>query len=432
MLKRKLLMSMVPIALPLTLFSFSCSKSNANNNSELLKDDYKKSFDYFQQTSNKNENGFGLIQDRYFSANPEQRENYFQSNDALGFELSSYVIGAEKGWITKADALIKTKKTLNTIMNLPNYKGMIMHFVNRQGTRWAGSEYSSSTTFLIFGGMLAVQSYFADLEIDKIVENFIERIDWDQWSYKSGDKIYVRMSYQDLAGDYGGVGFHGMWDMSAEQQLLYVLYAANSRTTTEDSTKLYRSFRRSYGLSDFIQEPGGTLFTYQFSHAFLDFKKIDTGDGVDWFKNTTNAIKFDKQTSLQLLKNKFDKQYEWSWGLSANDAENGAYRVLGTNKTNEFDGWFAPWGQIASISHTNVSNDVEEIYKNIPSVYNSKFGFEDGYSPVLKKSSGTILSIDKGLELVSLSNHFDNCVYSAINQSKIFEKSMQKLGWKTK
>ena len=417
--------------------TLSCDTKEQQKMHELLEINLQKSFKFFNNIMNKNSGqGYGLVPDRYFVNNPELINNYHHSNDALGWLLCAIVIGIEKKWIEKELGKQQIKKIIKTILQLPHYYGFPVHFSNRDGTARKGSEYSSATAFLIFGGLIVASSYLDDSDINSKVDQFIQRINWSKWITKTNGKSYIKMSYQKEDGDYGSAGYHGKWDMSAEQQLLYLLYAANESTKAKNAQQVYRSFnRKKTGLANqFVQEPGGTLFTYQFSHSYIDFKKINTNDKVDWHENTKQAIMYDRKISSSFLKRKFNIISSSYYGLTANDAANGKYRVAGTNKPlNSFDGWFAPWAQIGCLSYDDKAlKDVYNLYKGVPNSWDEKYGFLDGYSASNLYSSGTILPLNKGMAMVAIANYQNRLIWDLFMQSKVIKQAMVKLNWQFK
>jgi hypothetical protein len=84
------------------------------------------------------------------------------------------------------------------------------------------------------------------------------------------------------------VGFWGQWDMYAEQLMLYVLGVASP--TFPINKEMYDDMKKEkadYGeIKDIIYTYCGTLFTYQFSHGWIDFRNKVDKEGIDWFENS--------------------------------------------------------------------------------------------------------------------------------------------------
>ena len=96
----------------------------------------------------------------------------FSSVAAIGFALTAYPIGAERGYVTRTAAAERTLTTLRFLWQLPQgetgtgvagYKGFFYHFLDfEKGHRFEKVELSTIDTSLLLAGALFCQSYFAD------------------------------------------------------------------------------------------------------------------------------------------------------------------------------------------------------------------------------------------------------------------------------
>ena len=94
--------------------------------------------------------------------------NPFSSIAATGFALTAYGIGAERGYVTRAEAALRTRDCLRFYWTAPQgpeavgttgYKGFFYHFLkNDDGTRYKTTELSTVDTRLFLGGALFAQS----------------------------------------------------------------------------------------------------------------------------------------------------------------------------------------------------------------------------------------------------------------------------------
>ena len=60
----------------------------------------------------------------------------------------------------------------------------------------------------------------------------------------------------------------------------------------------------------------GSLFTYQFSHAWVDFRNTEDENGINWFDNSVRATLANRQFCID-NKDTFKTFDENSWGVSA-------------------------------------------------------------------------------------------------------------------
>ncbi len=104
--------------------------------------------------------GTGLISDR---ARNFGDDNYTVASSATtGYGLAALPIGVENGWLNRNQAAARARTTLRFLLNMPNERGWLLHFVDkRNGERVWNSEYSSIDTALLIAGALVCGQYFA-------------------------------------------------------------------------------------------------------------------------------------------------------------------------------------------------------------------------------------------------------------------------------
>ncbi len=136
------------------------------------------------------------------------------------------------------------------------------------------------TALFLMGGLVAAE-YFGG-ETSELFRTIYGRVNFPWYVNRERNCFYMGYNYER--------GFWGGWDRYAEQIIMYVLGAASPTCPTDPS--LYYSFTRDRGTYEdleLIHTYTGSLFTYQFSHAWIDFRKIRDRDGVDWFENSVRA-----------------------------------------------------------------------------------------------------------------------------------------------
>ena len=117
----------------------------------------------------------------------------FSSIAAVGFGLTAYGIGAERGYVTRAEAAGRTLATLRSLLamrqgpeprGVSGYKGFFYHFLDmRTAERFQTVELSTIDTSLLMAGVLFSQSYFdrgdaTETAIRAAAEELYERVDW--------------------------------------------------------------------------------------------------------------------------------------------------------------------------------------------------------------------------------------------------------------
>src|SRR5215212_670762 len=145
-----------------------------------------RTFRFFWDTANPKN---GLVPDRFPTPS-------FASIAAVGFGLTAYPVGVERGYVTRKDARKRVLTTLRFLRNAPQghaekgmtgYKGFFYHFVDmKTGQRFEDSELSTVDTAILLAGALFCQSYFDgshpdEVEIRRLVDEIYRRVDW-QWA----------------------------------------------------------------------------------------------------------------------------------------------------------------------------------------------------------------------------------------------------------
>src|SRR5262245_55638492 len=146
----------------------------------------ERTFRFFWDTAN---TANGLIPDRYPSPS-------YASIAAVGFALTTYPIGVERGYITREQAIERVLTTLRFLYNAPQsaqargasgYKGFFYHYLDmKTGARFEDVELSTVDTAILMAGVLFCQTYFdrpkaEEEEIRRLADRIYRRVDW-RWA----------------------------------------------------------------------------------------------------------------------------------------------------------------------------------------------------------------------------------------------------------
>ena len=387
---------------------------------DLLLKELKHSLKYFIQESNEN----GLIRDKtVYSKN-------VASIAAVGYGLAALVISVERKIIKYEQGYERANRTLDTFLNnVEGKNGFFYHFVNmKNGKREWNSEISIIDTAIFICGALLVGEYFSGIIKTKAYKLF-NNINW-KW-YVNPKTNYFYMGYKPE------IGFWGNWDMYAEQLMMYVLGVASEIYPI--SKEMYYKFKRPKndykGIKDIIFSYGGSLFTYQYSHAWIDFKGKKDIEGVDWFENSRKATLANREYCINNM-DKFKTFNKNSWGLTACVGPRGYSGGYGaspsfSNLDIENDGTVAPCGAIGSIVFTpNDSIKTLEYFYNNCSYLWGKYGLKDSYNLARTKRwvSKEYLGIDKGIEILMIENYLTGLVWKYMMKNKYIQSGLKILG----
>jgi len=283
----------------------------------------QRTFRWFWETTNPSN---GLTPDRWPTRS-------FSSVASVGFALTAYGIGVERGYVSRGEAAQRTLTTLRFFWQAPQgeqtagitgYRGFFYHFLDMQtGLRFEQVELSTIDTTLLLGGVLFCREYFDQSNANEVAirayaDSLVRRVEW-RWAVPRAP--LVSMGWHPERGfiDADWRGFN-------EAMLLYVL-ALGSPTHAIDPAA-WDEWTRTYQWADFYGQAHvnfAPLFGHQYSHVWIDFKGIRDaymrGKGIDYFENSRRATI--AQRAYAMANPSGWRGYSASvWGLTASDGPN--------------------------------------------------------------------------------------------------------------
>ncbi len=427
-----------------------------------LEDLSRRTFDWFWETTNPLN---GLAPDR----GPGES---FASVAAVGFALSAYPIGVERGYISRGEAVERVRATLKFFAEAPQgeaatgmtgHRGFFYHFLDmEQGRRFEQVELSTIDTALFLGGALFCQSYFnraepADGEIRELVERIYRRVEWD-WAVRRLDLIC--MGWHPERG-FIEADYHG-YD---EAMLLYIL--ALGSPTHPIKPESWTAFTRDYRWATFQGQEHvafAPLFGHQYSHAWIDYRGIQDeymrGRGIDYFENSRRATYAQRGYAIA-------NPGQWKdygpeiWGLTACDGPADITRSIG-GRPRQFrtyaargagadyildDGTIAPTAAGGSIAFAPeiVIPALKAMRARYGDALFTRHGFLDAFNPSftftdVKLQHGRIvpglgwfdtqhLGIDQGPILLMLENHRSGLVWDVMRRNPHIVRGLRRAGF---
>lgn len=379
-------------------------------------------FDFFWEQANVNvtEAGYGLVRDRFPGSEG------IASIASVGFALSAYPIGVEKGYIAREQGLERVEGTLETLFKMDRTEGFFYHFVDMStGKRAWNSEVSSIDTAILMMGVLTAGEYFGG-EIQTKANQLYGDVNWPWFVDESRDMFY--MAYRPEKG------FEGHWDFYAEQLMLYILAAGSPTHPTDDS--LYYGFKRHYagygGGEPFIHSWFGSIFTYQFSHAWIDFREYKDREGVNWFENSVKAVQAQYRYAAA-KQDKYETLSPLAWGLSACDGPGGYNGLYGAppsgfdNNSHKVDDTVPPYAAIASMLFLPEGSAQAMLNYYSIEPLKGRYGFYDAYNLSRNWYDSDVIGIDKGISLLMLANYENSAVYDITMKNQYLLKGLERL-----
>lgn len=441
---KKILKLLIAIVLIIsTVFGVGCSSDLKKKYEKNIEQEMKGSFDFFwnevslkEQVSGSDNPTYGLIADRY--PNTSQTS----SIASVGFGLTAYVVGVEEGYVTKEQAEERSLKTLKTMLVLQkddttSYNGFLAHFINMTtGKRQGNNEISSVDTAILLMGALTAGEYFKG-EVQTLANELYANVNWNAMLNTRSGKTYLSMGYslerKTLLGN---------WDWYAEQLMMYVLGSGSPKEEHRIDKKAYYDFTRKKGKykeNEYIYSWFGSIFTHQFSHAFIDFRNICDENGTNWFDNSVAASKAAYEF-CQDRKEEFKTFKEGGWGLTACDTMYGYSGKLGSeprgwNKFedsdySDYEATIAPCGAIGSVVFTpEESLKALKKYQSYEKL-KGEYGLKDAYTLDGREwFAPDSIGIDKGITLLMLSNYKNEGVWSVVMKNESIKSGLENLGF---
>jgi hypothetical protein len=353
---------------------------------------------------------------------------------SVGFALTAWVIAAERGILSREHALQITRKTLYTLLHhASHHRGFFAHFLEMDSAKRIGRcEYSTIDTSLCLNGVITAQAYFQDQQVSDLAQEILDRVDWKFLIFEMDGRTLFHMAYNpDADGDYsqGNPGYIYQWEMAAEQKMMYLQAATQLDPGT--ARKLYQGFARDLGEFEgqkIIINPGGNLFAYHFSEAWLDTASYLDPDGVDWFNNSRLAGLANRAFCIQHA-GQFKSYGPDSWGCSAGDSPWG-YDVSGSTPNlnpSQPNGTVSIFSALSCLPFmpAETLSLLAALLKDHPQTW-GPYGFYDSYNLDVEPAwySSSLYGINKGCSMIMIQNYLDGMVWKTYTNSTLIQKAL--------
>jgi hypothetical protein len=421
-----------------------------------------RTFDWFWQSA-----------DPYTGLVPDSWPNHtFSSIAAVGFGLTAYGIGVERGYITREQAVQRTLATLRFFAAAPQndsedaaagYRGFFYHFLDmRTGVRYARHvELSSVDTTLLMGGVLFAQSYYdrdtpQEREIRRLADRLYRAVDWP-W-------MQVRKPLISMGWTPGGKFIPADWKGYDEGKLVYILALGSpTHPVGADAWAAWcATYPRDWGrFEGYTFLNFAPLFGHQYTESWVDFRGIRDAWGrahdLDYAENGRLATLAQRAYAVA-------NPGRWTgysadiWGLTASDGPGdvtvdspqgvrrfSAYMARGAGLDGiTDDGTIAPTAAGGSIAFApSVAIPALMAMKQRYGRYiYDRYGFVDAFNPSFHgtPTSGHTypgfgwadnqqLGIDQGPILLMIENWRSGLVWKVMKKNPYIRRGLQRAGF---
>ncbi|MFC5581532.1 glucoamylase family protein [Rhodanobacter terrae] len=431
---------------------------------QLLVDDLeRRTFDWFWQSADPKT---GLVPDSYPGRS-------FSSIAAVGFGLTAYGVGVERGYVTRAQAAERTLATLRFFANAPQndseddaagYHGFFYHFIDMKTGKRAMRyvELSSVDTTLLLGGVLFAQSYYdrdtpQEAEIRQLADTIYRRVDWP---WMQPRKPLISMGWTP-----GGKFIPTDWKGYNEGMLVYILALGSPTHPVEaDAWKAWLStnpltWGKFYGQTFLNFAP---LFGHQYTEIWIDFRGIRDAwsreHDLDYFENGRRATYAQRSYAIA-------NPGRWTgyganvWGLTASNGPGGLV-VKGAAGDRTFygytargagldyisdDGTIAPTAAGGSIAFAPeiVIPALQEMKRRYGADIYNRYGFVDAFNPSFHvqtpmrtgklRPMGWVdsvqLGIDQGPIVLMVEDWRSGFVWNVMKKNPYIRKGLERAGF---
>lgn len=431
----------------------------------MLADLEQRTFQWFWDSANP---ANGLVPDHYPGPS-------FSSIASVGFGLTAYGIGVERGYITRAQAVDRTLTTLRFFAHAQQdaseddasgYHGFFYHFLDMQsGKRFARwTELSSVDTTLLLGGVLFAQSYYdrdtpQEKEIRALADSIYRSVDW-RW-------MQPRAPLISMGWTPGGKFIDADWKGYDEGMLVYILALGSPTHAIDDGawsawTRTYPAqWGRFYGQTFLNFAP---LFGHQYSEAWVDFRGIrdawSRAHDLDYVENGRRAVY--AQRAYAMADPAHWKGYGANlWGLTACNGPGDITLNLPGLGTRKFDGYtargagldyisddgtIAPTAAAGSIAFAPelVLPALQAMKARYGDDVYDRYGFVDAFNPSLdtdlSPKEGRVvrgkgwfdtlhIGIDQGPIVLMVENWRSGFVWRVMRKNPYIRKGLQRAGF---
>ncbi|GAB3646205.1 hypothetical protein GCM10028791_05880 [Echinicola sediminis] len=353
-----------------------------------------------------------------------------------GFGVMSLIVGVERGFITRKQALDRWTKIVDFLAQADRFHGVWPHWMNGStGTtiRFSAKDNGGDlveTAFMV-QGLLTVRAYLSENDpseknlIDKISALW-ETVEWDWYTKGGGDVLFWHWSPQ-----YN-------WEMNLpvrgynESLIVYVLAAASpthpiekrvydagwARNGNIRNGQTYYQHQLPLG-----NDYGGPLFFAHYSFVGLDPRNLSDQYANYWEQNIQHSL-INQAHAVQNPKG-FIGYSEENWGFTASDNESGYSAHSPTNDR----GVITPTAALSSYPYTPEKSQkaLEFFYYNLGDKLWGEYGFYDAFNLTESWYADSYLAIDQGPIILMIENYRSALLWDLFMSDQEIKSGLDKL-----
>ncbi|RXJ51450.1 glucoamylase family protein [Gelidibacter gilvus] len=402
----------------------------------------RETFKYFWDFAEPNSKA---ARERYIPSNPTQDQHVVTSG-GTGFGLMSILVGIERGYVSRAEAVGRLQTLLTFLENADRFHGAWPHWIN--GTNGSTIPFSNQDnggdlveTSFVVQGLICIKEYFkngspAEMELANKADALWKGVEWD-WYTQNENVLYWHWSPNHaFAMDLKIQGYN-------ESLVTYVMgaaspdYSISPEVYTQGwaSNSTIESSNVQYGIPLILKHAGSPQFGGPMFFSHYSFLGLNPTNLVDQYANykdvVTNHAKINYQYAVQNPQN-FEGYGMECWGLTASYSRNtdGSLGYSAHSPVND-KGVISPTAAISSIAYTPTESlrAMHYFYQKKDQLL-GKAGFYDAFSPEFNFwVAQAYLAIDQGPQIIMIENHRTGLLWNLFMQNEDVKNGLDKLGF---
>lgn len=405
---------------------------------QVQKDAIKYFWDYADPNSK-------LARERYLTEDPNFESNIITTGGS-GFGLMSIVVGVERGFLPRAEAVSRLATALTFLEKADRFHGAWPHWMDNKagkvipfGTKDNGGDLVE--TSFVCQALITIREYFkngstAEKELAAKADVLWKGVEWD-WYTQGQDALYWHWS-----PNYG-------WEMNFKLEgynecLITYVMAASSPTHPISAEAYHKAWARSgaivnagsqYGIPVIFNYNGATgnvgpMFWSHYSYLGLDPTNLKD-KYADYWALTQNHAKIMVQYSVANPKG-FKDYSDKCWGLTASYTRNPDGTTGYTaHQPNNDNGVISPTAALSSFPYTPIESMkfLHYLYDDNKAKYVGIAGPYDAFSPQYNWVTARYLAIDQGTIAPMIENYRSGLLWKLFMNASDTKQGLIKLGF---
>ena len=377
---------------------------------------------------------------------------------ASGFGIAALVVGADRGFITRRQAVAQLTKIVGFLEHAPRFHGAWAHFMSGStgqvmpvfGAFDDGADLVE-TSFLM-EGLLAARAYFHGSNAEEAalyqrITNLWESVEWDWfretpqshflywhwsplWTWRIHHPLIgfneVMITYLlAIASATHGVPTSYYYSGWASQDTRALAYR-EGWSGTKDGNR-YSNGNTYYGIKlDVGVGTGGPLFFTHYSYFAFDPHRLRDRFTSSYFENNRNIALINRAYCIANPKH-FQGYGPDAWGLTASDGPFGYFPHA--PDTNSDRGTITPTGALASFPYTPEASmaALKHYYRDLGAELWGIYGLRDAYNPGQDWVSDIFMGLNQAPITVMIENYRTGLVWKSFMSNPEIGEMLKRL-----